>query len=354
VDCHVPPSPPPADMGVLVALRGGVDPSAPLLAFTNPTLFCGQPPTGGLFVWARYGDFLQTVLDPVKHAFSYAVPNDEALVAAVALVGLTPLLEVGAGSCYWTQLLRARGADVVASDRAAPCADTLNNAFHSSCMMDAWRLTVCEGRAAAAAHPERALVLMYPFKPGMAAWDADALSAYRGDTVAHVGSLALDQPPEERAACELHGDDLSHEGGKAGETTSPQFQRMLRDNFTLVRTVPLPRWPYGSDALTIWRRKGAGVPSCGVCDMRADCECDKCASARRCGDMCALPRCGARAVGAAFPLSMCSCRGGEAYCSTEHQQEDWQRHRPACKAARDAGRGRAQGSSGASARSRPN
>jgi hypothetical protein len=305
------------------------------------------------------------ISEPVRHTFGFAVPNDAALDA---LAALSPLLEVGAGVGYWAALLRAtRGADVLATDATPPDgSDALSNAFHVSAMPGA-RVSACDGAAAAAAHPERTLVLMYPYSPMDAAahgaeaaqWDVRALRAYKGDTVAHVGHLGWQTPREEADAACLPPPERRLTMEEGGDTTSVPFQKLLRQRFSLVKTVPLPRWPMDADALTIWARKpgaagqegdadaGADAdaaaadaaapavlpPREGVCEAGSGCACARCAAARASGDMCALPSCGARARGAAAPLLKCSGCRAAAYCDAAHQRQDWARHKQACRAA---------------------
>jgi hypothetical protein len=186
-----------------------------------------------------------------------------------------------------------------------------------------------------------------------AEWDVRALRAYKGDTVAHVGHLGWRQPAAEAEAARVPPAEglLSCEEG--GDTTSVPFQTLLRQRFTLVKTVPLPRWPMEADALTIWARKpgaegeeeaaddadaaaaaaAALARRQGVCDAGPGCDCCRCAAARAAGHMCALPSCGARARGAAAPLRKCSACRGASYCDAAHQRLDWARHKGDCRRA---------------------
>ncbi|WP_073811214.1 hypothetical protein [Kitasatospora sp. CB01950] len=90
------------------------------------------------------------------------------------------LLEVGAGSGYWAARLREHGVDVLATD--AEARTELNG------WTDRFRWTdVRPGRAAedAAAHPDRALALIWP--PHRDPMALEALRAYRGDHLIHLG-----------------------------------------------------------------------------------------------------------------------------------------------------------------------
>ena len=55
--------------------------------------------------------------------YAWAIPNDEALDAMVAL---GPIVELGAGRGYWGALLAERGADIVCYDLYPPEADDVN------------------------------------------------------------------------------------------------------------------------------------------------------------------------------------------------------------------------------------
>jgi hypothetical protein len=152
-------------------------------------------------------------------AFSWAVPTEEAVRE---LAARSPLLEIGAGTGYWAWLLRQAGADVLALDRNAGAPPRWSE--------------VSEGEApAAAAHPERTLLLCWP--PLGEPMAFDALRAYRGRLCAYVG-----------------------ERGKTGDDA---FHELLAREFRLVRRVELPRWPGCADSLEIHARAVASGPAEG-------------------------------------------------------------------------------------------
>jgi hypothetical protein len=66
--------------------------------------------------------------------------------------------------------------------------------------------------------------------------------------------------------------------------------------------------------------------------------CRRCAAARECGCMCALPGCGARkrADGSGKGLLRCGACRRAAVCGPAHQREDWERHKTECAALRAA------------------
>ena len=63
------------------------------------------------------------IIRPLNHLASFAVPNERALVL---LSEVAPLIECGAGTGYWSALLKARGVDIVAYDAQPPTAEHNN------------------------------------------------------------------------------------------------------------------------------------------------------------------------------------------------------------------------------------
>jgi hypothetical protein len=71
----------------------------------------------------------------------------------------SPLVEVGAGTGYWSYLLRQRGADIIAYDQA-PLGGERSNRYH----YELWPWTeVLEGDATVLQHhPDRSLLICWP------------------------------------------------------------------------------------------------------------------------------------------------------------------------------------------------
>ena len=106
--------------------------------------------------------------------YAYALPNDEAITACVVR---SPLVEVGAGLGYWASLIAQAVGDIVAYDNWS-WAEQGNGAAHFS-------VETMGAAEAAAKHPERTLLLIWPpYDDPMA---ADALRAYAGRCVIFVG-----------------------------------------------------------------------------------------------------------------------------------------------------------------------
>jgi hypothetical protein len=198
---------------------------------------------------------------PLRRVYAWGVPSEAALACLAKAAGSAGLVEVGAGTGFWSALLARRGVCVRAYD-AAPvdCAGTHNghHAVPGSAVPPPPFAAVArrDAAAAAAAHPRRALLLCWPppedveeLSPEARSLAADALNAYRGTTVCYVGEGA---PGVADAAT-----PEAHQPATAG----PAFFGALSRDWALQSHVPLPRWPQAYDSLTVWRRKEACSPS---------------------------------------------------------------------------------------------
>jgi hypothetical protein len=157
--------------------------------------------------------------------FSWAIPTDEAIDV---LARYAPLIECGAGMGYWTALLRARGADVVAYDLAPP-GSKARNEYHKRGRRPWTDIQRGSSAEAARRHADRSLVLCWPPYEDDAASYA-VLRAYRGEVVIYIGE------PEE------------------GATGSVRLHRELRLNWTPVEELDLPHWPRLRDRVMVYRR----------------------------------------------------------------------------------------------------
>jgi len=171
--------------------------------------------------------------DPLRLAQRYSYVRSEPHLLAV-VCRYSPLVEIGAGTGYWTYLLRLMGADVVAYDQAPP-GGAQQNRYHP----DARPWTeVLEGDATVLAmHRDRALFVCWP--PAFSAlWEV--LRFYAGDHVIYVG----DGGPRTARLAGL--DD--------------QFERL-----EAYSARPLDPAPGRTAELSVWRRRRARdspVPQC--------------------------------------------------------------------------------------------
>lgn len=151
--------------------------------------------------------------------FAWAVPNEAALTA---LVALSPIVELGAGSGYWASLLRERGAEVHAYDVTVG-AD--NNWGHKK----TWTRVDDGDETKVDDHQHCTLFLCWP--PG-GTLAAGAVRRYRGDCIAYVGE------------------------GRGGSTATGEFFDELERHWVETQLVAIPQWDNMQDALHIYRRRG--------------------------------------------------------------------------------------------------
>jgi hypothetical protein len=151
--------------------------------------------------------------------YSYAIPCEEALAV---LVALSLLVEIGAGSGYWAQLLRDRGADVLAFDEEP---DPEVNTWISR----QWGPVIKASAEIAGEHPERTLLLIWPARNSTMA--SDALESYGGNCVAYIGE------------------------GWGAHDADDRFFEMLETGWEVVQEVDIPQWDGMHDYLTVYRRR---------------------------------------------------------------------------------------------------
>jgi hypothetical protein len=168
--------------------------------------------------------------------YAFAVPTDAALTA---LARYAPIVELGAGTGYWTFLLRERGVDCVAYDLAPPALRANPNRFRPL----TWTQVEQGDVDALAAHADRALFLCWPsYRDPFA---SRALAAYTGTTLLYIG-----EPP-------------------GGRTADEAFFAELSRDWLPVEQVPLPNWPGTRDALTVYRRRArSSVTAPGPASVR--------------------------------------------------------------------------------------
>lgn len=137
----------------------------------------------------------------------------------------SPLVELGAGTGYWTYLLRAMGTDVVAYD-CAPVGGPRENRYHPD--VTPWTDVLAGDLPVLSRHGDRSLFLCWP-PTYSALWEA--LRFYAGEFVIYVGD----------------------HGGRAARLAS------LHDAFNLVELYPavaMDPHPGHRAELGVWRRTG--------------------------------------------------------------------------------------------------
>ena len=221
-------------------------------------------------------NIVKCLVNPIKHSIAFAVPSDSVLdrIAAAA----PRIVECGAGTGYWSSVLRLHGADVAAYDanpptirRDGPDASSIDakNAFFSSDaafteVKKGDGTSIFDGEEGKSLAMDRALLLVWPNNAdhidnphiydasssnssSQPVWDADCLTAYMdagGQTVIYVG--------EREEQIELDDEATAPD---CGFCSSRRFQQMLKDEFVLEEHLACPCWCLKEDDVTIWRRK---------------------------------------------------------------------------------------------------
>lgn len=166
----------------------------------------------------------------LTNKYAWAVPNEEAL-ATIAKESNGRVVEVGAGSGYWSSLLRKMDVDVVAYDLHG--ADLAANRFHNSVPTRAWTDILKGDATAAKPHGDRALFMSFP--PDGDPFAHAALKNYRGDKFVYVGE---------------------QQGGITGDD---KFFNLLARRWKEEKTVAIPNWEASDgflrDALTVYSRR---------------------------------------------------------------------------------------------------
>lgn len=166
--------------------------------------------------------------DRLVARYSWAIPNRRALRA---LAVVAPLVEIGAGTGYWSFLLRQMGVDILAYDANPPLDEAHTNEYSRNGLAvgQVWTEVLPGGPEQAALHSDRTLFLCWP--PSYDPMGFDALSAYRqagGRLLAYVGDFT--------PAC---GDEA--------------FREALREQWVMIAGMNIPRWYAMKDSLTFWK-----------------------------------------------------------------------------------------------------
>jgi hypothetical protein len=144
----------------------------------------------------------------VIRTHGFAIPCREALEA---ICSLSPILEVGAGSGYWTALIRKLGCDAIASDVVSRGWKVPHGRFAECLPLD--------GAAAVKEYSDRNVLMIWPAAHGD--WMVRSLQAM------HTGQrLALIS----ESSC-----------------GNPEFYNYLKEVFEVEIRFPVPRWPGSGD-----------------------------------------------------------------------------------------------------------
>ena len=178
------------------------------------------------------------------HLYAYATPTKEALDV---MAKYTPIVEVGAGTGYWSSLLQRADVDIVAYDKAPPsAAGAEDNAYHGC--VPPFCSVACGGPEVLSQEnmAKHTLFLCYP--PPGDAMAVRSVQLFQGDVILHVGEWQ-------------------------GDTGDSRFESELQRRFALEKEMLLPNWGNTAYGLTVWRRKSNDIEpivwhamSCFHCD----------------------------------------------------------------------------------------
>ena len=198
--------------------------ASPLLGMAD-WIASGSPPTTKELRSQGFSADGPEMLRLARKAFirkwGFSIPCSEAVDA---LRPLSPLVEIGAGTGYWSALLRNAGLDIVATDLQA--CGRIGYGF------DLGR----HGQLEALAAPEA--VRHYPSRSVFCSWPSEG------------------EPWAFEAAQEIAvGFHLALIGdGPGGITGTPGLHQLLAEAFEIVAKVEIPQFPRVYDCLTIYRR----------------------------------------------------------------------------------------------------
>lgn len=208
----------------------------------NPLFVAWGQVSGEWYARRLSSDQLRELRRRCVEAWSWAVPNEPAVHA---IAGLGRVVEMGAGTGYWSRLLRQRGVDVVAYDRAPGVGCTW---YRDGGLGPVQHTEVVRAEPEVLrAHADRALLLVWPplvthenlDDPAFVSFGRRCLNAYGGTTVVYVG-----EPKRVRA-----------DGNRPAWTGDDTFFDDLHRDFEAVQWVSIPRWPGLYDALWVFRRR---------------------------------------------------------------------------------------------------
>jgi hypothetical protein len=163
---------------------------------------------------------------PLCEEFSWAIPDYRALKI---LQNFSPLIEIGCGNNYWGWLLKQMSNKILVG---------FDKCIETSCWDEVHRggPEVLKEQK----YRNHNLFLCYPDENESLA--IQCLENYTGEFILHVGELFVT------------GGTLSYPQCPWGRTTSSDFQVALAEDFHCVLMAPIPRFPFSSDCISVWKR----------------------------------------------------------------------------------------------------
>lgn len=159
--------------------------------------------------------------DTMVQKYSWAIPGENAL-KVISSYG--PIVEMGAGSGYWSYLLRGMGVDVIAYDHGDKWhPDIEDGKIHR------WTEVTYGTPESLRDHSDRTLLLVWP--PYVEPMAHECLIHYGGNRVIYVGE------------------------GSGGCTADDQFHEKLEEWWEQVDRVSVPQWGGIFDGMEVWERR---------------------------------------------------------------------------------------------------
>lgn len=176
------------------------------------------------------------VLPVLMHHFGCAVPSYEGLEVLRTVAAGRRVLDVGSGNGYWAFMLRAHGVAVAPVDSAQ--SEWRANWVGDTAVADGARFVAREAKGG----EDAVLLMVYPVVGGGAGggveggFTRDLMGAYRGDTVAVVGT-------------QNHNGYTSFRGA-----TFDEYMKREQLAWTKVVQIPLPSFAGKDEALFVYQR----------------------------------------------------------------------------------------------------
>jgi hypothetical protein len=155
--------------------------------------------------------------------YSFAIPTPQAIKA---IANLSPLVELGAGTGYWTMLLQQAGAKIQAYDKAPGAGHPRNNYKFSHTYAE-----VLPGNESVLEKLDPGINLFLCWPNYNSDFAYNSLKKFRGTKFAYIG------------------EDLG------GCTGNDKFFNQLEKGWNIQHSIALPQWPGIHDRLTIYTKK---------------------------------------------------------------------------------------------------
>lgn len=189
------------------------------------------------------------------HLYAYATPTPAALSV---LAKYAPLVEMGAGTGYWSSLLQQQHVDIVAYDKCPPSTDGSGSADSEAGPAGA----ASGGRARKQQHERNAYHGQVPPFCPIGRGGPEVLT--QTDMAARNLFLCYPPPHDDMALLcvrSFQGEFIVHVGEWQGDTGDRRFEKELQRRFVLVQELALPNWGNSAYHLSVWQRKSKGSKS---------------------------------------------------------------------------------------------